>query len=258
MAGVKLNAPDARGSRFNGLEQSMQSVHRNRRASNLRPCVKCVSIRTQASRRLGDIDIAFHSEGDTAGAKSSMPEQLKATLHIDNMKVNLDGRVYEAPHVIITGLAKANGSIESGNVKIDGEFNGLPQVNSIEDLVEISSEGNFESDLLGSGIVSISELEDGYVIEFNKLTVRFDVDESSDKVSVRIPKIGELKSAKLSIEIEGDVSFNLVLSPFITGAITVRGPSRLKIIAGEEVKITNESEARVGGTKEVQVQKAPR
>ncbi len=187
-----------------------------------------------------------------------MPEQLKATLHIDNMKVNLDGRVYEAPHVIITGLAKANGSIESGNVKIDGEFNGLPQVNSIEDLVEISSEGNFESDLLGSGIVSISELEDGYVIEFNKLTVRFDVDESSDKVSVRIPKIGELKSAKLSIEIEGDVSFNLVLSPFITGAITVRGPSRLKIIAGEEVKITNESEARVGGTKEVQVQKAPR
>ncbi|MGC9111920.1 hypothetical protein [Acidilobus sp.] len=173
------------------------------------------------------------------------------------MRLNLDGRVYENPHMIVVGLKKLTGEISFGIVKIDGEFDTLPQASSSEDVVEVSSGGTFESDVSGSGVISLNELEDGYIIEFSKVTIKFDVDEATGKVSIKVPRIGTLKASKLLLDVSGSVSINLIVSPFVVGAITLSNDGRIKITAGDEVKITSELEdSSVGGSKQLQVQRA--
>ena len=161
-------------------------------------------------------------------------DDVKVLIHIENMKVNVDGRVYENPHVIIVGASQISGEISPGLVRIDARFDGLPKVEMSEDALKIGMGGDFVADVTGSGVSSASEQEEGYVIEGSRLTVRFEVDEQAEKVTVKIPRVGSIKSERLSLSIGGEVSMNIILSPFVIGAITVSGPSRLTVTVSSD------------------------
>lgn len=161
-------------------------------------------------------------------------DDVKVLIHIENMKVNVDGRVYENPHVIIVGASQISGEISPGLVRIDARFDGLPKVEMSEDALKIGMGGDFVADVTGSGVSSASEQEEGYVIEGSRLTVRFEVDEQAEKVTVKIPRVGSIKSERLSLSIGGEVSMNIILSPFVIGAITVGGPSRLTVTVSSD------------------------
>ena len=161
-------------------------------------------------------------------------DDVKVLIHIENMKVNVDGRIYENPHVIIVGASQISGEISPGLVRIDARFDGLPKVEMSEDALKIGMGGDFVADVTGSGVSSASEQEEGYVIEGSRLTVRFEVDEQAEKVTVKIPRVGSIKSERLSLSIGGEVSMNIILSPFVIGAITVGGPSRLTVTVSSD------------------------
>lgn len=161
-------------------------------------------------------------------------DDVKVLIHIENMKVNVDGRIYENPHVIIVGASQISGEISPGLVRIDARFDGLPKVEMSEDALKIGMGGDFVADVTGSGVSSASEQEEGYVIEGSRLTVRFEVDEQAEKVTVKIPRIGSIKSERLSLSIGGEASMNIILSPFVIGAITVSGPSRLTVTVSSD------------------------
>ncbi|MFP3080287.1 MAG: hypothetical protein RXR09_02025 [Acidilobus sp.] len=185
-----------------------------------------------------------------------MSQENRVSLQIDNMKLNLDGRVYESSHMIVVGLKRLSGEVSFGTVKVKGEFDLLPQASTVEDVVEVSAGGTFESDAYG-GSVAINELEDGYLIEFNKLTIKFDVDESTGKVSVKIPRLEPIKASKLLFDIKGTISLNMIVSPFVVGAMTLVNDGKIKITAGDEVKITTEpGEGGANKSKELQIQRA--
>lgn len=186
-----------------------------------------------------------------------MSQESRTSLHIESMRLNLDGRVYENPHMIVVGLKRLTGEISFGIVKIDGEFDTLPQASSSEDVVEVSSGGTFESDISGSGVISLNELEDGYIVEFSRITIKFDVDETTSKVGIKVPKIGTLRASKLLLDISGNVSINLIVSPFVVGAITLSNDGKIKITAGDEIKITSELEdSGAGESRQLQIQRA--
>ena len=161
-------------------------------------------------------------------------DDVKVLIHIENMKVNVDGRIYENPHVIIVGASQISGEISPGLVRIDARFDGLPKVEMSEDALKIGMGGDFVADVTGSGVSSASEQEEGYVIEGSRLTVRFEVDEQAEKVTVKIPRVGSIKSERLSLSIGGEASMNIILSPFVIGAITVSGPSRLTVTVSSD------------------------
>ncbi len=161
-------------------------------------------------------------------------DDVKVLIHIENMKINVDGRVYENPHVIIVGASQISGEIAPGLVRIDARFNGLPKVEMSEEALKIGAGGDFVADVMGSKIVSANEQEDGYVIEGSRVTVRFEVDEQAEKVTVKIPRVGSIKSERLALLIEGEASMNVILSPFVIGALTVDGPSRLVVTVSSD------------------------
>jgi len=175
-------------------------------------------------------------------------------IHLENMKVNVDGRIYENPHVIIVGASHVSGEVSPEAVRLDAKFVGFPKVELVEDAVKINMGGDFEADVSGASLTRVTEREDGYVLEGSKITVRFDVDELTNKVTVKVPRVGALKSDRLLLGLSGEVSVNIIVSPFVVGAVTLSGPTKVRVaVSGDKVGIYTSEEG--GEESEVELQK---
>mgnify|MGYP001772632187 CR=1 FL=1 len=182
-------------------------------------------------------------------------DDVKVLIHLENMKVNVDGRVYENPHVIVVGASQLSGEVAPGAVRLDARFDGYPKVELAEDALKISSGGDFMADVAGTGVLGVTEQEEGYVIEGSRVTVRFEVDEQAEKVAVKVPRVGVIKSERLVLGLEGEASINLMLSPFVIGALTIGGPVKLKVTVSAD-KVSLSTGEGQGERKEVQLQRA--
>ncbi|MGC9071648.1 MAG: hypothetical protein ACP5HK_02995 [Acidilobus sp.] len=185
-----------------------------------------------------------------------MPAESPSVLiHLENMRVSVDGRLYENPHVIILGASHLSGEIAPGLVRVDAKFNGYPKVEQGEEALKIGTGGDFMADITGVGITSISELEEGYIIEGLRVTVRFEVDEQAEKVVVKVPRVGTIKAERLTLNLDKETSANIILSPFVLGAMTLSGPVKLRVtVSGDRVSIyTSEGGAE---DRKVEIRKA--
>jgi len=175
-------------------------------------------------------------------------------VHVEDMRVKVDGRLYENPHIIIVGVSHLAGEIAPRAVRIDARFDGYPRIDQLDEVLRVSMGGDFMADLTGSGVSTALETEEGYIIEGSRITIRFEVDEQSEKVIVKIPRVGTLKAEKLTISINKEASLNLISSPFVLGALTLAGPVRLTVtISGDSVGI---STSEGGETRRKEIQSA--
>jgi hypothetical protein len=58
---------------------------------------------------------------------------------------------------------------------------------------------------------------------------------------MKVPNVGALRTNKLYIDLEGEISSNIIVQPFIIGAISVRGPIKVKVqVSGDSVRVLRE------------------
>ncbi|PMP60991.1 MAG: hypothetical protein C0201_01380 [Caldisphaera sp.] len=159
---------------------------------------------------------------------------------LDNTKVSVDGRNYDSTHILLIGASKIAGELAGTQIKIDAYFENQPQVEpTMEEATKIYANGSeFVVDVLGERVQKVIESEEGYEIIGDVITIKFESEENSDEVTVKIPRVGSLKTSKLNIDLEGDLSSNIMLSPFVIGEISLKGPTKVKIqVSGDAIKV---------------------
>lgn len=161
-------------------------------------------------------------------------------VEIDNSKLSVDGRSYDTTHVLIQGAQEISGEITGSQVKMTALFADLPQVEpTMEEATKVAANGSeFIVDVLGDKIQSSLETEEGYILSGDIITIKFESDENGEDIIIKIPKVGSIKTNKLSLQLEGELSTNIMMQPFIIGAISVKGPTKVKIqVSGESITI---------------------
>lgn len=162
---------------------------------------------------------------------------------LDNSKISVDGRNYDTTHVLVQGASEISGEITGSQVKLSIMFEELPQVEpTMEEAIKISSsKSEFLVDPLGEKVKSFMETEEGYILTGDIVTMKFESDENSEEIIVKIPKVGNLKTSKLSLNLDGELTLNIMLSPFIIGAVSIKGPTKVKVqVSGDSIRILKE------------------
>ncbi|MCE4607979.1 MAG: hypothetical protein F7B61_03345 [Caldisphaeraceae archaeon] len=179
-----------------------------------------------------------------------------AIVKFEGNRLSVDGRNYNSTHALILGAEKLAGEIEEERLRIEAYFRDKPQVDNIsEETIKISSfDSEFAVDSLGRRLESATELEEGYLLAGELVTVKFESDESSSGVIIKLPKVGSLKVNKFYVDLRGHVSSNIISSPFVIGEITVKGPTRIKVQVSDNIaRITDYNNMREEYTEEKKV-----
>lgn len=151
-----------------------------------------------------------------------MRNEQKVKVDVDNSRVKVAGRSYEASHVLIVSARSIEAAIEPGSIRVRAYFDTFPEVESQgEDLVVVSrSGGRFEVDAYGEKIKSVEESGDVIKLKGDIISLKFELD--NEYVVLKLPAKGRVKGSKLMISGEGDVSMNIIVMPFTVGIITAR------------------------------------
>ena len=199
------------------------------------------------------------------GAISYMAPQQSVEVKIEGARVNVEGRVLDGSHFIIAGASEVEGEVgfepseqetewgEKGLIRVTLKFGALPQVEMEEEVIKVTL--GAMPDFTSSSDVRFTELEEGYEVQGDRLTVKFEVDEDSRKVILKVPRLGSLKASRLRIGVKSEASINIVLRPIIMGAISFRELGRARLIVSDsEIVLTNTEVS--GEAKEAAVQSA--
>jgi predicted heme/steroid binding protein len=168
-------------------------------------------------------------------------DQIK--VDIDNSKIIVDGRNYDSTHVLIQGANQVSGEINASQVKLTVIFKEMPQVEpTMEEAIKVVSSGSeFFIDVLGEKTKNEAETEEGYILSGDIITIKFESDENGEELLMKVPNVGALRTNKLYIDLEGEISSNIIVQPFIIGAISVRGPIKVKVqVSGDSVRVLRE------------------
>ncbi|MGC9135106.1 MAG: hypothetical protein C0171_02990 [Caldisphaera sp.] len=168
-------------------------------------------------------------------------DQIK--VDIDNSKIVVDGRNYDATHVLIQGGHQLSGEINPSQVKLTIIFDDTPQVEpTMEEAMKVVANGSeFFIDVLGEKTKNEAETEEGYILSGDVVTIKFESDENGEDLLIKVPKVGALRTNKLYIDLEGEISSNIMIQPFIIGAISVRGPIKVKVqVSGDSIRVLRE------------------
>jgi len=174
----------------------------------------------------------------------------------ENNRLSVDGRDYNSTHALILGAEKLAGEIEGERLRIEAYFKDKPQVDNIsEETIKISSfESEFVVDGLGRRLKGATKLEEGYLLVGELVTIKFESDESSSEVIIKLPRVGPLKVNKFYVDLKGHISSNIISSPFVIGEITVRGPTRIKVQVSDSIaRITDYNNIKEEYTEEKKV-----
>jgi predicted heme/steroid binding protein len=168
-------------------------------------------------------------------------DQIK--VDIDNSKIIVDGRNYDSTHVLIQGANQVSGEINASQVKLAVIFKEMPQVEpTMEEAIKVVSSGSeFFIDVLGEKTKNEAETEEGYILSGDIITIKFESDENGEELLMKVPNVGALRTNKLYIDLEGEISSNIIVQPFIIGEISVRGPIKVKVqVSGDSVRVLRE------------------
>ncbi len=159
---------------------------------------------------------------------------------IDNSRIRVAGRNYEANHVLIIGARALEATLEPGSVKVRAIFDTYPQVNTPDthsgDVVTISKAGSyFEMDTYGDKIKELEESGDKIKIKGDLISLKFEMD--NEYMVLKIPGRGRVKGTKLVLSCEGNVSMNMITLPFTVGIISVKNGEGEIRIKGDIVEV---------------------
>ncbi|MCE4603828.1 MAG: hypothetical protein F7B20_02540 [Aeropyrum sp.] len=165
-----------------------------------------------------------------------LKNEQQVKVDIDNSRVTVSGRKYEASHSLLIGSSRLEAEIESGSVRVRAYFAKHPEVEYVnEDLVKIYSVGSkYEVDTFGEKISKIEESSGVITLEGEVLSLKFEID--SEFVTVKLPKGTRVKATRLIVTAEGDVSLNIITFPFTMGILTARRSRARIVLKGDVVE----------------------
>ncbi len=159
---------------------------------------------------------------------------------INNSRIKVAGRNYEANHVLIIGAKSLEAVLEPGSVKVRAVFDAYPQIQSPDmhagEVVTISRAGShFEMDTYGDKIKSIEESGNTIKIKGDLISLKFEMDD--EYMVLKIPGKGRVKGTRLLLSCQGDVSLNMITMPFTVGIVSVKNGEGEIRIKGDEVEV---------------------
>ena len=166
----------------------------------------------------------------------------KVEVLIDNTRVEVAGRRYEAPHILIIGASRSHLEVKPGEVKVKASFDELPYVEIHEDeFIKVYREGSrYEVDVLGDRIREIRDEADTKIISGDVVTIRFEAEEPSNSIVVKLPRLDRIKARSLEIKSSADTSLNIIVLPFIIGVMSVSGSMKMMVKqVSDKVEITS-------------------
>ncbi|BAA79153.1 hypothetical protein APE_0240 [Aeropyrum pernix K1] len=169
-----------------------------------------------------------------------LKNEQRVKVDVDNSKVLVSGRRYEASHTLLVGTSGLSAEIEPGSVRVSAYFSQHPEVEYVnEDLVKVYSAGSrYEVDTLGEKVAKVESGSNRVELQGDIISIKFEVD--SEIVTLKLPKGGRLKSAKLKVRAEGDVSLNVITFPFTMGILTARKSKATVTVKGDVIELVVE------------------
>ncbi len=145
------------------------------------------------------------------------------TVIVENNRITVAGRVYESSHALLIGADRLNAYISHDRVRVEAYFPLDSQVEShIEDVVKVVAPGEkYEVDTLGSRISEVS-LKEGFIVRGQVVSIKFEGDEDSGDIVVKIPRVKKLRAKKLELKSGRKTSMNIITVPFTIGIITAQ------------------------------------
>ncbi|MEB3774070.1 MAG: hypothetical protein GSR86_03990 [Desulfurococcales archaeon] len=164
-------------------------------------------------------------------------------VEVTNTRISVEGRVYEAQHVILIGARKAHIVIEPENIRINASFPDFPSIDMVGgDVVKIYREGaKYQVDMFGDSISAVRTSGNNIIIEGDIVTIKFERDE--EVVNVTLPRIGKATTRKLEITSETATSINIIIIPFTVGVVNIYGKAMVKIRKDLEATVIEASGA---------------
>lgn len=161
---------------------------------------------------------------------------------IENGKVNVAGRTYDSPHTLLIGAEGVKAEISHGKVRVEANFASLPSVESQgEEIVKVyRPDVKYEVDTLGEKLDEYGESGEGYTLKGRVVSIKFESDEYSEGIVVKIPRLARLKVKELRISSARVTALNIITIPFTVGILTTYNSTCKVKVLGEaaEVQIT--------------------
>lgn len=148
---------------------------------------------------------------------------------VDGTRVRVGGRVYETTHVLIIGAHSATIELTPFTFRMETYVPIDSRVDStVEDVLKIyMPESRFEVDSHGSRM----NIRQGDVVELwgDMVTIKLEADIESGSVLTKIPRFKKIKTQKVKVSVDAEVSANFILSPLV-GVLSI---TRAKCILKE-------------------------
>lgn len=141
---------------------------------------------------------------------------------VENRRVNVSGREHETGHVILVGAEALVAEINYEFTRAEASFTAYPSVEFIErDVLKVSDpNARYEVDVLGERIKEVRQ-EEAYVLKGDLVSIKFEVDDETGSVIVKIPKLKKLKVKSLHIKSQRKTTLNVMTFPFTIGVLSV-------------------------------------
>lgn len=177
----------------------------------------------------------FKRAGERRAAVLLKNEQ-QVKVDINNSRVLVSGKRYEASHTLLIGSTMIRAEIQPGSVRVRAYFEKHPEVEYVnDDLVKVYAIGSrYEVDTFGEKVSKVEETSNVVRIEGEVLSLKFEVD--SDMVTLKLPKGSRIKTQKLVINAEGEISFNVITFPFTMGILTAKNTKAVIEVKGDVVE----------------------
>ena len=151
------------------------------------------------------------------------PRNETVTVRVDGSRITIAGRTYRGAHIVLIGVSTLRMAVEPERVAISANFDELPEIEDVSpDVLRVRAPGaSLELDLDGSTIMEVSEDKGSISIRARNLTLKFDTNPHSGRVTVKVPRMESLTVNKLVITSNTRASVNAIIEPFITGVVSL-------------------------------------
>ncbi len=137
---------------------------------------------------------------------------------VENTRITVAGRVYEAAHVIVLGAQKLSLIVENEGVRVNAEFDKLPETRPNEgDTLRIARPGRRYEAPPGESDIYIRKEGNVMTAVGKGLVIKFESDNL--RVTAKIQDKEKFTGKRLKIESSVEGVLNVMSSPFVIGVL---------------------------------------
>lgn len=157
---------------------------------------------------------------------------------VEDKRVNVSGREHESNHVLLIGTDMLSAEVSYEGVKVEAAFASFPYVDPMDRDVLIISDPNskYEVDVLGERVQEVRQ-EETFVIRGELVSIKFEIEEETGNVIVKLPRLKKMKTDRLQIASRKKTTLNVITSPFTMGVISVSNATCIIRQQGESLSI---------------------